>query len=305
MSGAKKGTVQEAMQDKRPNFFMVGAPKTGTSSFFKYLSGHPEIFLPAVKELHYFSYPEVSDTYYDIPFVTSESEYLDLFDNRRNEKAAGDLSPSYLFRTEAAERIRRFQPEARIIISLRNPVERAISHYLMDVRLGYQKRPLAEFMQRTEENRLFYEQYIEVGMYSRQIQAYLEKFGPENVLILLYDDLVRDRHAYLREIFRHLGVDQHVAIDMRVHNAFSMPRSGFIRRLIQTGAAKRISSRLPDSLKRGIKSVTHSRERPDLSPDEPQLAEIFREDIHAVARIIGRDLSHWLPEFRPSANICS
>ena len=138
------------MQDSRPNFFMVGAPKTGTSSFFNYLSEHPDIFLPAVKELHYFSYPEVSDTYYDIPFVTSESEYLRLFDGRRNEKMAGDLSPSYLFQSRAAERILRFQPDARIIISLRNPIKRAISHYLMDVRLGYQDRPLAEFMHRTQ-----------------------------------------------------------------------------------------------------------------------------------------------------------
>lgn len=275
---------------------MVGAPKTGTSSFFEYLSGHPDIFLPAVKELHYFAYPEVADTYYDIPFVTSESEYLRLFDNRRNEKAAGDLSPSYLFRTEAVERIRRFQPEARIIISLRNPIKRAISHYLMDVRLGYQDRPLAEFMQRTEENRLFYEQYIEVGMYSKQIQAYLDRFGPENVLVLLYDDLVRDPQAYLREVLKHLGVDDQVSIDMKVHNAFSMPRFGFVRTLIQSGPVKQIASRMPARLKRAIKSVTHSRERPDLSSDEPQLARIFQEDIGAVARIIGRDLSGWLPD---------
>ncbi len=283
------------MQDKRPNFFMVGAPKTGSSSFHRYMSQHPDIFVPSMKEPHYFSYPEVSDTYYDIPMVTSELEYLSLFNKRRNEKVAGDLSPSYLFHTQAAERIRRFQPEARIIISLRNPIKRAISHYLMDVRLGYQDRPLAEFTQRTEENRLFYRQYIEVGMYSTQIQAYLDKFGREKVLILLYDDLVRDPQTYLGKIFGHLGVDHRHPIDMKVHNAFSMPRFGFVRALFQSGAAIQIGSRMPDRLKNAIKSVTHSRERPDLSADEPQLARIFRQDIAAVAKILGRDLSNWLP----------
>lgn len=272
---------------------MVGAPKTGTSSFFRYLAGHPDIFLPAVKELHYFAYPEVSDTYYDVPFVTSESEYLSLFDNRRNEKAAGDLSPSYLFHTRAAERIREFQPEARIIISLRNPIKRAISHYLMDVRLGYQDRPLAEFMQRTEENRLFHTQYIEVGMYSNQIQAYLDSFGPDNVLILFYDDLVRDPQAYLRQVLAFLGVDQQYPIDMAVHNAFSMPRFGFVSSLFRSKVAQQLGSQMPDGLKRAIKSVTHSRIRPNLSADEPALANIFRDDIAAVARIVGRDLSDW------------
>ncbi len=124
------------MHDNRPNFFLVGAPKSGTSSFYEYLSAHPDIYLPKVKELHYFAYPEVADTYYDVPFVASESEYLGLFDNRRGEKCAGDLSPSYLYRELAADRIQRFQPDAKIIISLRNPIKRAISHYLMDVRLA-------------------------------------------------------------------------------------------------------------------------------------------------------------------------
>ena len=283
------------MQDKRPNFFLVGAPKTGTSSFYNYLSQHPDIFVPAVKELHYFSYPEVSDTYYDIPFVKSEAEYLACFDDRRNERAAGDLSPSYLLYPQAAERIRKFQPEARIVISLRSPIKRAISHYVMDVRLGCQHRPLADFMVRTEDNRLFYREYIEIGMYSKQIRVYLEKFGPENVLILLYEDFVSDPQAHIVEIFKHLGVDQQHPIEMKVHNAFSMPRFGLVRTLFQSGPAKQISSRMPDGLKRVVKSVTYSRKRPDLSSDEPQLARIFQEDIGAVSEIIGRDLSSWLP----------
>lgn len=275
---------------------MVGAPKTGTSSFYNYLSQHPEIFVPAVKELHYFSYPEVSDTYYDIPFVKNEAEYLACYEDRRNEKAAGDLSPSYLLYPKAAERIRIFQPDARIIISLRNPVKRAISHYLMDVRLGCQDRPLAEFLERTEDNRLFYREYIEIGMYSKQIQLYLEKFGPENVLILLYEDLVRDSGACIAEVFKHLGVDESYPIDMKLHNVFSMPRSGFVRTLFQSGLAKQMGSRLPDGLKRAVKSFTHSRKRPDQSSDEPQLAKIFQEDIARVSEIIGRDLSSWLPD---------
>jgi len=284
------------MQDKRPDFFLVGAPKTGTSSFFNYLSAHPDIYLPAIKELHYFACPEVQETYYDVPFVTTEEAYLSLYDGRSDEKAAGDLSPSYLYRSQAAERIRRFQPRARIIVSLRNPIKRAISHYLMDVRLGYQERPLAHFLDKTDENRLFHEQYIEVGLYSRQIQTYIDVFGRERVAILFYDDLVRDPQQYLKTVLTHLDVDPDYPIDMPVHNAFSMPRSGLLRRAIQSPLARRLASSMPDSMKRTIKSVTHSRRRPDLSADEPALAEVFRDDIRAVAETAGRDLSDWLPD---------
>ena len=166
---------------------------------------------------------------------------------------------------------------------------------LVRLRLGCQERPLAEFMERTEDNRLFYREYIEIGMYSKQIRVYLEKFGPENVLILLYEDLARDPRACIEEVFKHLGVDHQHPIDMKLHNAFSMPRSGLVRTLFQSGLAQQMGTRLPDKLKRAVKAVTHSQKRPDLSSDEPQLAKLFQQDIEAVSEIIGRDLSHWLP----------
>ncbi len=149
-------------------------------------------------------------------------------------------------------------------------------------------------MQQTDENRLFYEQYIDVGMYAQQIQRYLDKFGSDKVLIFLYDDLAHDPQSILRSVFEHLGVDPEVPIDTKVYNAFSMPRSGLIRSLIQSRVVRQLALRLPDGLKRVIKSATHSRQRPDLSADEPRLTSIFKDDIGAVEKIIGRDLSHWL-----------
>jgi len=96
-------------------------------------------------------------------------------------------------------------------------------------------------------------------------------------------------------LFEHLGVDPEFSVDMKVHNAFSMPRPGLVRSLVQSRFVRQLALHVPDGLKRAVKSVTHSQQRPDLSDDEPRLANVFEEDICAVEKIIGRDLSHWLP----------
>ena len=150
-----------------PKFLLVGAPKAATSSLYHYMNQHDDIYVPADKEPHYFSYPEVSDNYYEAPIVTTEEEYLRLFADRQGQRMAGDFSPSYLFHSQAASRIKAFQPRAKILILLRNPIKRAISHFLMDVREGLQQRPLADFFHATDEDRLFYREYIELGMYSQ------------------------------------------------------------------------------------------------------------------------------------------
>ena len=127
------------MNGKKPNFFIVGAPKAGTTSLYAYLSMHPEVFMPStIKEPDYFSHKAIlaQNLYYNTTHVTNLEEYLDLFSLANGEKAIGEASVSYLYYQEAARNLYDFNPEARIIIILREPVERAFSHYLMDARLG-------------------------------------------------------------------------------------------------------------------------------------------------------------------------
>ena len=145
---------------KKPNFFLVGAAKSGTTTLSKMLEAHPEVYLSPIKEPNYFSkdiLPEkfepvyrkntffADKTYFSqkplkkvhLSFVREEKEYMALFEDAGNEKAIGECSTSYLYSSEAAEEIRKFQPDAKIIVILRNPVTRAFSHYLMGLRFGY------------------------------------------------------------------------------------------------------------------------------------------------------------------------
>jgi len=285
------------MKDKRPDFFLVGAPKSATTSMHEYMKQHSDIFVPADKEPHYFSNPEVANTYYDTHFVSGEDEYLQLFEGRMGEKVAGDFSPSYLFHSSAAKRIHAFQPNAKIIMILRNPIKRALSHYLMDVRIGSCDRPFKEYLRRTEMTRIHYREYVEVGMYSHQVKIYLEQFGPENVLVLIHDDFVADPQSFMADTFRFLGVDEDVPIDFEVkHNPFELPRSAIIRDIAQSRIIRSLKARIPHSLRRTIKRTLYSRHRPEFSDEELLLAEVFRPDVARLSQILDRDLSFWIDD---------
>lgn len=144
---------------KLPNFFIVGSAKSGTTSIYNYLKQHPDIFMSPIKETHYFSTdidsskfrPDYAanlniniDSWLDgdqkkeifHAFVKDWDKYLKLFKNSGNQKAIGEVTNSYLYSKEAAKNIRSKFPEGKIIMILRNPVERAFSHFLMDLKSG-------------------------------------------------------------------------------------------------------------------------------------------------------------------------
>src|SRR5215469_4673603 len=128
-----------------PSFFIIGAANSGTTSLYGWLKQHPEIFMPALKEPHYFS--QIRPSYeqrYLRTYVTDSRAYLKLFCRGACSRAIGEASPSYLFDREAPLRIRSVVPHAKIIVLLRDPLERAQSHYLMDVREGVQERTFDE-----------------------------------------------------------------------------------------------------------------------------------------------------------------
>lgn len=283
------------MREKRPNFFVVGAPKAATSSLNKYLGQHPDIFIPRIKEPHYFSYPEVSDTYYRIRHITYENEYLKLYKDMLCQKIAGDISPSYLFYRSAAERIKRFDSDARIIIVLRNPVERAISHYLMDVREGIQREALSTFFKKTESNRLYFKEYIEIGMYYGQVKNYLEEFGQKQVLVLLYDEIYKSPAQTLEKIYRFLGVNADFVPDLSVmYNTHQMLKYKFLRTIKNRQLVKSIVQVLPGMMKSYLKGRLIMTEKPAFREEKKQLREIYYEDIQKLSKLLSLDLGSWL-----------
>ena len=276
-----------------PNFFIVGTPKSGTTSLFHYLQEHPEVFLPELKEPHFFSCPEVKNTYYKTKIVDSKQEYLDLYQERESYKAVGDLSSSYLFNKETPKRIHQFNPYAKIIIVLRNPVERALSHYLMDVNLGYINASLSKVINNKDTFKQHYQEYIELGFYEQQIRAYTKQFPDSQIKVVLSDTLYANTAETLKDIYSFINVSTTFITDFEtVHNSYTVPRFKALKSLVQSDGLKKM---IPSGLKSGLKSLIYktNAEKPKLEVEKNLLREIYKKSIVETETLINQDLSSW------------
>lgn len=286
---------------KKPDFFIVGAAKSGTTSLYEYLNKIPEIYLPSVKEPNFFSHKEIADQglYYKTKDIKSEQEYLDLFAQAGKDQKCGDASVSYLFYPECAKRIHAFNPDAKIIILLRNPVKRAFSHYLMDKRLGYIHEEFDQIIKSnqegTKEMKLYYQQVVQLGFYAEQITRYFAVFPKDQILILLLENLIESPEASLRKITEFIGVssleNQNV---FTKHNASFHAKNKLIRKLYSFSfIRKTIKALTPKVLRNRILDLS-SKESEQMSPEiSDYLKSLYKEDLLKLQNIIQRDLHKW------------
>jgi hypothetical protein len=289
-----------------PNFFIVGAPKAGTTSLYAYLAQHPQVFMPAMKEPQYFAQIHPTAEFeHLIDAIRDRDAYLRLYRGAAGYSAIGDASPSYLWHPEVPARIKRAAPHARIIIALRDPIERAQSHYFETFREGAEHLPfyaaLRSDLGRPCKGLGVSHMYVELGMYAAQVERYLEVFGAERVHVLLFDDLERSARDALASICRFLELDPAPAerIDTtRVYNGFSIPRSEWSRRICGQPWARRVwQSVVP----RAVGTFIFERFFNRLGPKPPidrcakeLLRPIYEPDLRSLETLLGRPL----PELR-------
>jgi hypothetical protein len=307
-----------------PDFFIVGAAKAGTTSIAEYLAMHPQIYMSPVKEPHFFATDINLDelresvkrrlkaqdlesvfqgkTTLHRAYITDKNQYLRLFENAGNAITAGEASPSYLYSSAAASEIFKFNPQAKIIILLREPVSRAWSQYLMDLRLAFTRKnfedALAEDAAAETSGWGSRSLYRELGLYSSQVERYFRQFPKEQILILLYDEMVSDTPGMLKKIFRFLGVDPEFQPPSDVRkNVASVPRNRFMQKLLAMDVIRvKLRTALGDSgLKSAIKKMLYRaplQTKPSTQTVH-QLKQFFREDIDRLEKLTGIDLSAW------------
>ncbi len=305
---------------KLPDFFVVGAAKSATTSLYTYLNQHPGIFLPDRKELYYFAFNGETPRYNmdggapRPPMGRTREQYLEMYRDCPAEGLMGDTSSWYLYyHREVIRNVRALYGdrarEVRIVMVLRNPIERAWSHYSMHAGHGNMDRPFKEviepafFKQQQEADEAYFPgyDYIGFGMYAEQVKAYLDAFG--HVKIILYEDFNRDAAAQMAAIYKFLGLDvPEGELDAQKRlNVSGVPRSGaaafFSRLLYKPYAFKRLFTfLLPESVRYRLKNnlSRYLFKKKGLSPeDRALLTGIYREDIARLQDIIARDLSTW------------
>lgn len=283
----------------KPNFFIVGAPKCGTTALFRFLENHPQVFLSDPKEVNFFSKKELEEQslYYQDFKPRNENEYLKLFKNADiQHKIIGEASVSYLFYPEVATRIHCFNPDSKIVILLRDPVARAWSHYLMDKRLGLVKKELIEiFQSKKERDKLNFQQYFLLGNYVSQVEKYLDLFGKKNVKIIFAEELKNERDTIISELYQFLGIQCFELIEETKHNAYKEPKGFFLKKLYSISLVrKNIKKVIPQSiLKRGANFFFNSTPPSLNDTDKILLKNYYYADICKLERLLSKDLSEW------------
>jgi hypothetical protein len=287
-----------------PNFFIVGAGKAGTTSLYEYLRLSAGVYMSPVKEPYYFT-PYANSSIFPYYVYRNRREYLNLFKAVKDEKAIGEASTPYLWDKEAAKRIQDVVPDARIIIILRDPVSRAFSHYLMDMRAGIETRPVYHALQRdyTQEKKGWgiSHLYVEMGYYYEQVKRYLDTFEKEKVKILIFEEFVGDTKHAVREVLKFLAVESDVPDDLvnEAYNDFSLPRlTPKIVKFVTNSTNRnptlhKIKQLVPYSVRQTI--VGRILLKQAIKPKMDQKARMFLEkiyydDVMKLESLIGRSL---------------
>ena len=270
----------------RPDFLIIGAQKSGTTSLAIALGRHPEIHLPEAKEAHHFG---------SVPDEEAGGEsYRRFFSGWSGERLIGEATPEYLFNPKSARQIAAGAPDAKLIAVLRNPVDRLYSAYWHAQRAGSTYRTFEAFLEAQISARASHERMvgsnIVYGHYAIQLQRY-HRLGvdPSRIQVLLFDDLVADPRAALALVQRFIGVEPLVK---------RLPRSNSNRSSILPPAGRRVLFRIR---KRNVavgRRIAMFTDRDHVVPRMRQftrlgLIEYYRPHNEALAELIGRDLSAW------------
>ncbi len=308
-----------------PDFFIIGAAKAGTTSLVEYLSQHPGIFFSPIKEPHFFSSdikPEnFNQRYYNNvvidlneyfsqkplkpvfeAYVRTEEQYKQLFEGAKPEQVKGEASTTYLYSRESAQNIKQFVPEAKIIAVLRNPLERAYSHYLMALKFGFTSLSFMDAIQedqyKPEKGWGISELFLELGLYYEQLKRYYDHFNSEQIKIIFQDDLYQKPKETLDQLTDFLALASFPFDTGSNHNTAGVPRFSFINELLNKwGLRMRLGAMLPSKLKQTLKGFYLKTPNETLQ-DHPEakafLLDYYREDIRKTENLLNTDLSEWL-----------
>ncbi len=296
-----------------PDFFIVGAPKCGTTALYTYLQAQPSVFL-APKELYFFGQ--------DFTFRQARMEadyYASLYREAKSEQLSGDASVWYLYSQTAAKEIHSVNPKAKIIIMLRSPKDLLYSLHSQQLYAGNENIQDFEAALAAEEERKAgknippnigcpYEglHYSQVPLFSEQIKRYQTVFPPEQMKIIVYDDFKANTAKVFQEVVSFLGIRADKAIDFARVNPNKRIRFAWLRDVLKQRSpllikmakvllpSKKLRSFVLDKL--WSVNTTYEERRPMRKETRERLNEQFKEEVSELSALLERDLMHWIEE---------
>ncbi|RCT53652.1 hypothetical protein DUZ96_10610 [Winogradskyella sp. KYW1333] len=296
------------MKNNTIDFFLVGAARCGTTTLYNYLNNSNDVFLPRVKEPNFFSEvdspktedfkPPVPGIKYHAKIINDVNVYNELYTEASNTQLKGDTSPSYIWDTNVAKRIFKHNPKAKLIISLRHPVDRAYSHYIMNYYTGVENASSFEEALDAPKNLVWgsCNQYLEMGRYYNQVKAYYDVFPKEQIKVLIYEEWTKNLESEIKELFNFLGlmaedsvfrtpVDSNKIEPLKKKALLNVLRQNKIKALIKNV----ISQERIDALKSSFFG-DNSKKIEKINPElRQELSLKFKEDIRQLSELTGVD----------------
>lgn len=266
-----------------PNFLIIGASRCGTTWMANNIKLHPDIYMPSKKELHFF----------DADFDKGWDYYSGFFpeDKCSSCTAIGEATPAYLYMPEVPHLIKSRLPDVKMIVSLRNPIDRAYSHYWN----LYAAAPEGHVNKRLsfEEKLEFTPRLIDEGFYDKKLNSYYELFPKKNILVLIFEEMMDDQARHYRRIYEFLGVDPEVVpplLDVRINSAAS--KLGHSKILDLTYKAFYRLVRIP-ALSRRIDDI-NAKTLPEMNvATRESLRQKFAPSAANLAQMLDRNLNVW------------
>lgn len=301
---------------RRPDLFIIGAPKAGTTSVYEWLKGHPEVYMSPSKEPRYFAPDLHTDHAQDLRYGEDEGTYLALFAAARDEKRLGEASVRYMYSLAAPGLIHEFQPDAYIVAMLRDPVDLVYSLHSQLVAEGREEIGDFESALAAEDDRRAgrrlpplihprFAQYRDQARFGEQLPRWFNTFGRGRVHVIVLEEMMRDPAASFHQLLEFLQVDpDYQPQTFATFNPSWTPRSGLMRRLFKTRLPQWIIwQALPrvigdrstrDIVRRLHHSAAYRRPapRPPMSPELRQrLEQDFAPDVARLSALLGRDMA--------------
>jgi len=280
-----------------PNFFIVGTAKAGTTSLYEYLKEVPGIYMSPVKEPNYFSV-NTTPSNLEISPYQDKTKYQDLFRKVKNEKIIGEASPTYLADPDSPKLIHKVSPNAKILISLRDPVERIFSFYLMLVRLGATKLSFHEVIElslKTEKEGEAPKLLLARGLYFENVKRYIDTFGSDQVKIIIFEEFIKNPRAAVNEILKFLGINyKFEAFDSTVYNPFTIVRGSIAQYFMKNKKIRKISEKfIPKSGRRVLREtlLQKKQSKPKMEgKDIETLRNLYKNDVKKIKDLLGNNI---------------
>jgi hypothetical protein len=293
-----------------PDFFIVGAARAGTTTLYDYLGRAPGVYLPKIKEPRYFLARSKNEDIYGRIAVGSVEKYLSLFANS-DAIAIGEATPEYLYHDSAANKIQEKVPHAKIIITLRNPIDRAFSHYLLlktllNIKYSFDDMVKSEWANKKHDLAISLRSpgIIECGFYSHGVGKYLELFRSDQILIIIFEEWTKNALNTINRIIEFLGVKNEFDDSMTIRkenasrsysrtNAFlsSVVENSLLLSKIYLGLPAFARDLLRNMHHRQVSIRSSSSTIESISKETKQLLlDIYWKDVQELEKILGRRL---------------